>query len=128
MFEFFFELVFFGIVFAPILVGLMGIWGLSKRMITWATGYFLMIIGIHAMLTFEGVTSAVDVGLKPLSAQIGEATLFGGLISPLGFDLLTVAILILVLWLIIFLHRDWSGKMVQLKFHRLQSHLELITV
>ena len=95
-FEFFFELVFFGIVFAPILVGLMGIWGLSKRMITWATGYFLMIIGIHAMLTFEGVTSAVDVGLKPLSAQIGEATLFGGLISPLGFDLLTVAILILV--------------------------------
>ena len=95
-FEFFFELIFFGIVFAPILVGLMGIWGLSKRMITWATGYFLMIIGIHAMLTFEGVTSAVDVGLKPLSAQIGEATLFGGLISPLAFDLLTVAILILV--------------------------------
>ena len=47
-------------------------------------------------LLFEGVTSAVDVGLKPLSAQIGEATLFGGLISPLGFDLLTVAILILV--------------------------------
>ena len=95
-FEFFFELIFFGIVFAPILVGLMGIWGLSKRMITWSTGYFLMIIAIHAMLTFEGVTSAVDVGLKPLSAQIGEATLFGGLISPLGFDLLTVAILILV--------------------------------
>ena len=95
-FEFFFELVFFGIVFAPILIGLMGIWGLSKRMITWATGYFLMVIGIHAMLTFEGVTTAVDVGLKPLSAQIGEATLFGGLISPLAFDLLTVAILLLV--------------------------------
>ena len=95
-FEFFFELIFFGIVFAPILVGLMGIWGLSKRMITWATGYFLMVIGIHAMLTFEGVTTAVDVGLRPLSAQIGEATLFGGLISPLAFDLLTVAILLLV--------------------------------
>ena len=95
-FEFFFELIFFGIVFAPILIGLMGIWGLSKRMITWATGYFLMVIGIHAMLTFEGVTTAVDVGLRPLSAQIGEATLFGGLISPLAFDLLTVAILLLV--------------------------------
>ena len=95
-FEFFFELVFFGIVFAPILAGLMGIWGLSKRMITWATGYFLMVIGIHAMLTFEGVTTAVDVGLKPLSAQIGEATLFGGMISPLAFDLLTVAILLLL--------------------------------
>jgi len=95
-FEFFFELVFFGIVFAPILAGLMGIWGLSKRMITWATGYFLMVIGIHAMLTFEGVTTAVDVGLKPLSAQIGEATLFGGMISPLAFDLLTVALLLLL--------------------------------
>lgn len=95
-FEFFFELVFLGIVFAPILAGLVGIWSLSKRMITWATSYFLIVIGIHAMLTFEGVTSAVDVGLKPLSAQIGEATLFGGLISPLGFDLLTVAILLLL--------------------------------
>tara|TARA_B110000459_G_C16488175_1_gene437534 strand:- start:60 stop:1037 length:978 start_codon:yes stop_codon:yes gene_type:complete len=95
-FEFFFELVFLGIVFAPVLVGLMGIWSLSKRMITWATGYFLIVIGIHAMLTFEGVTTAVDVGLQPLSAQIGEATLFGGLISPLAFDLLTVAILLLV--------------------------------
>jgi hypothetical protein len=88
--------VFLGIVFAPILAGLVGIWSLSKRMITWATSYFLIVIGIHAMLTFEGVTSAVDVGLKPLSAQIGEATLFGGLISPLGFDLLTVAILLLL--------------------------------
>lgn len=95
-FEFFFELVFLGIVFAPVLVGLLGIWSLSKRMITWATGYFLIVIGIHAMLTFEGVTTAVDVGLQPLSAQIGEATLFGGLISPLAFDLLTVAILLLV--------------------------------
>jgi len=64
--KFIFELVFLGIVFAPVLAGLMGIWGLSKRMLTWAAGYFLMIIGIHAMLTFEGVTQAVDVGLKPL--------------------------------------------------------------
>ena len=95
-FELFFELVFLGIVFAPILIGLMGIWSLSKRMITWATGYFMIVIGIHAMLTFEGVTTAVDVGLQPLSAQIGDATLFGGLISPLAFDLLMVAILLLV--------------------------------
>jgi hypothetical protein len=65
-------------------------------MITWATSYFLIVIGIHAMLTFEGVTTAVDVGLKPISAQIGEATLFGGLISPLAFDLLMVAVLLLI--------------------------------
>jgi hypothetical protein len=95
-FEFFFEMVFLGIVFAPILAGLIGIWSLSKRMITWATSYFLIVIGIHAMLTFEGVTSAVDVGLLPLSAQIGEATLFGGLISPLALNLLTVSILLLL--------------------------------
>ncbi|MBT3357227.1 MAG: hypothetical protein HN534_01135 [Euryarchaeota archaeon] len=94
--KFIFELVFLGIVFAPVLAGLMGIWGLSKRMLTWAAGYFLMIIGIHAMLTFEGVTQAVDVGLKPLPAQIGEATLFGGLISPLAFELLSIALLLLV--------------------------------
>ena len=95
-FEFFFEMVFLGIVFAPVLAGLIGIWSLSKRMITWATSYFLIVIGIHAMLTFEGVTSAVDVGLQPLSAQIGEATLFGGLISPLALELLTVSILLLL--------------------------------
>jgi hypothetical protein len=95
-FGFFFELIFLGIVFAPILAGLIGIWSLSKRMITWATSYFLIVIGIHAMLTFEGVTTAVDVGLKPISAQIGEATLFGGLISPLAFDLLMVAVLLLI--------------------------------
>ena len=95
-FGFFFELIFLGVVFAPILAGLIGIWSLSKRMITWATSYFLIVIGIHAMLTFEGVTTAVDVGLKPISAQIGEATLFGGLISPLAFDLLMVAVLLLI--------------------------------
>ena len=94
--KFIFELVFLGIVFAPVLAGLIGIWGLSKRMLTWAVGYFLMIIGIHAMLTFEGITQAVDVGLNPLPAQIGEATLFGGLISPLAFELLSIALLLLV--------------------------------
>ena len=33
---------------------------------------------------------------KPLPAQIGEATLYGGIISPLALDLLGVAILILL--------------------------------
>ena len=36
------------------------------------------------------------IGLKPLPAQIGEATLYGGLISPLALDLLGIAILILL--------------------------------
>ena len=95
-FMFIFEIVFLGIVFAPVLAGLMGIWGLSRRMITWAVGYFLMVVGIHAMLTFEGITEAVDVGLQPLPAQIGDATLYGGLVSPLALMLLQIALLILV--------------------------------
>ena len=95
-FMFLFELIFLGIVFAPILAGMMGIWGLSKRMVTWAVGYFLMVVGIHAMLTFEGITDAVDVGLQPLPAQIGDATLYGGLFSPLSLTLISIAILIIV--------------------------------
>ena len=95
-FMFIFEMIFLGIVFAPILAGLMGIWGLSKRMITWAVGYFLMVVGIHAMLTFEGITDAVDVGLQPLPAQIGDATLYGGLVSPLSLTLISIAVLIIV--------------------------------
>ena len=91
------ELFFVGIVFAPILAGLIGIWSLSRRALTWAVGFFLMIIGVHALLTFQGITDSVaGIGLKPLPAQIGEATLYGGLISPLALDLLGIAILILL--------------------------------
>ena len=91
------ELFFVGIVFAPILAGLIGIWSLSRRALTWSVGFFLMIIGVHALLTFQGITdTVVGIGLKPLPAQIGEATLYGGLISPLALDLLGIAILILL--------------------------------
>ena len=91
------ELFFVGIVFAPILAGLIGIWGLSRRALTWAVGFYVMIIGVHALLTFQGITDAVSgIGLKPLPAQIGEATMYGGLISPLAFDLLGIAILLLL--------------------------------
>jgi len=91
------ELFFLGVVFAPILVGLIGIWGLSRRSLTWTVGFFLMVIALHALLTFEGITGAVSgIGLNPLPAQIGEATLYGGLISPLALQLLEIAILLLL--------------------------------
>ena len=91
------EIFFLGVVFAPILAGLIGIWGLSRRALTWSVGFFLMVIGIHALLTFEGITDAVSgIGLRPLPAQIGEATLYGGIISPLALDLLGIAILLLL--------------------------------
>jgi len=93
---FFLELVFLGVVFAPILAGLMGIWGLSRRLITWAMGYFLLVIGIHAILTFEEISGSFDLGLLALPSQIGKSSMFGGLISPLAFDLLVISILLLI--------------------------------
>jgi len=93
---FFLELVFLGVVFAPILTGLMGIWGLSRRLLTWAMGYFLLVIGIHAILTFEEISGAFDLGLLALPSQIGESSMMGGLISPLAFDLLVISILLLI--------------------------------
>ena len=90
------EIVFLGIVFAPILVGLVGIWGLSKRAITWSVGYYIIVIAFHAVLTFEPIVSEVDVGLKALPTQIGEGTMFGGLVSPLAGSLLGIAILMLL--------------------------------
>tara|TARA_Y100000588_G_scaffold133129_1_gene146003 strand:+ start:3530 stop:4726 length:1197 start_codon:yes stop_codon:yes gene_type:complete len=90
------ELVFLGVVFAPVLAGLVGIWGLSKRAITWAVGYYIVVIAFHSILTFEPIVSEVDVGLRALPTQIGEGTMFWGLVSPLASSLLGVAILMLL--------------------------------
>ena len=95
-FGFVFELVFLGIVFAPVLAGLVGIWGLSKRPISWAVGYYLVVISIHAVLTFEPIVTEVDVGLRALPSQIGEGTTFWGLVSPFASSLLGIAVLMLV--------------------------------
>jgi hypothetical protein len=93
---FFLELIFLGVVFAPVLTGLMGIWGLSRRLITWSMGYFLLVIGVHAILTFEEISGSFDLGLLALPSQIGESSMLGGLISPLAFDLLVISILLLI--------------------------------
>jgi hypothetical protein len=85
-----------GIVFAPVLAGLVGIWGLSKRPISWAVGYYLVVISIHAVLTFEPIVTEVDVGLRALPSQIGEGTTFWGLVSPFASSLLGIAVLMLV--------------------------------
>jgi len=94
--SFMFELIFLGIVFAPVMAGMMGIWGLSRKLITWAMGYFLLVIGVHALLTFEDISGAFDLGLQSLPSQIGESTMLGGLISPLAYDLLEISILLLI--------------------------------
>ena len=90
------EFIFLGIVFAPVLAGLIGIWGLSKRSISWAVGYYIIVIAFHSILTFEPVLSEVDLGLRPLPTQIGEGSMFWGLVSPLAASLLGIALLILL--------------------------------
>ena len=90
------ELVFLGIVFAPVLIGMIGIWGLSKRSITWVVGYYIIVTTFHAVLTFEPIVSEVDVGLQALPTQIGEGTMYGGVVSQLAGSLLGIAILMLL--------------------------------
>ena len=88
---------------APVLFGLMGVWGLSKRMVNWSMAYMLIFLGIYALLSYEGVVSLLSSasnpnapGLNPLPTQIGEADTLGGLISGQVWVLLLVAILLMV--------------------------------
>ncbi|MEE2758860.1 MAG: hypothetical protein VYA86_02650 [Candidatus Thermoplasmatota archaeon] len=88
---------------APVLFGLMGIWGLSKRMVNWSMAYMLIFLGIYALLSYEGVVSQLSSGsnpnspgLNPLPTQIGEADTLGGLISGQVWELLLVAILLMI--------------------------------
>jgi hypothetical protein len=91
------------LVMAPVLFGLMGIWGLSKRMINWSMAFMLVFLGLYALLSYEGVVSQLasandpySPGLNPLPTQIGEADTLGGLISGEVWELLLVAILLMV--------------------------------
>jgi hypothetical protein len=84
------------LVFVPIVCGLLGIWNLSKRMLSWAVAWPLLFLGFHALLSYEGVRSNFDVGLETLPSQIGEATEFGGLMSPQIAPLLLIAVLFIV--------------------------------
>lgn len=88
---------------APVLFGLMGIWGLSKRMVNWSMAYMLIFLGLYALLSYEGVVSQLaseanphTPGLNPLPTQIGESDTLGGLISGDVWNLLLVAILFMV--------------------------------
>jgi len=88
---------------APILFGLMGIWGLSKRMVNWSMAFMFIFLGLYALLSYEGIVSQLSgasnphaPGLNPLPTQIGEADTLGGLISGDVWELLLVAILLMV--------------------------------
>ncbi len=88
------------LVLAPVIFGLMGIWGLSKRMINWSLAYILVYLGFYALFSYEGVVnmlgSASDPyvpGLDPLPTQVSASS---GLIAPEIWSLLLIAMLMLV--------------------------------
>jgi len=80
----------------PVWTGMMGIWGLSRRMIGWSLGTTLIYLGIHALLSFEAVTVYFDLGLNPISPQISEQMVLGGLVSETIFPLLMMAMLMII--------------------------------
>ena len=51
---------------APVLFGLMGVWGLSKRMVNWSMAYMLIFLGIYALLSYEGVVSQLSSASNPM--------------------------------------------------------------
>tara|TARA_B100000579_G_scaffold427463_1_gene436106 strand:+ start:739 stop:1980 length:1242 start_codon:yes stop_codon:yes gene_type:complete len=84
------------IYFLPVFTGLMGVWRLSKQQITWSVGSTIVYLGIHSLLSYEGVRSSVEVNLQALPVQIGEATQWGGLIAPEIVPLLTIGLLMMI--------------------------------
>jgi hypothetical protein len=80
----------------PVWTGLMGIWGLSKRMIGWSLGTTLVYLGLHALLSFEAVTVYFDMGLRQLPPQISDQMILGGMVSASIWPLLIMAMLMLI--------------------------------
>ena len=82
--------------FLPVISGLLGIWGMSKSKISWAIGSTIIYLGLHALLSYEGVRSTLELNLNALPVQIGEATEWGGLVAPEIVPLLIIGLLLMV--------------------------------
>ena len=82
--------------FLPVISGLLGIWGMSKSKISWAIGSTIIYLGLHALLSYEGVRSTIEVNLNALPVQIGDATKWGGLLAPEIAPLLIISLLLMV--------------------------------
>ena len=82
--------------FFPVVSGLLGIWGMAKSKISWAIGSTIIYLGLHALLSYEGVRSTVELNLNALPVQIGEATEWGGLLAPEIVPLLFIGLLLMV--------------------------------
>ena len=79
------EVILIGIYILPLVMGIRGVWGLSKGAIAWATGIMLLFLILHALLTFQIVEDLLfgvsGDGLKKIPSLAGEPTIMG-LISP----------------------------------------------
>nr|AIE99360.1 hypothetical protein [uncultured marine group II/III euryarchaeote KM3_109_G01] len=87
--------------FSPILLGLAGIWGLSRRLVGWSLGLFLVYFGLYALLSYEGITSGVggagiNLGLDPMPTQLSGSMILAGLVDEVAFPLMLIALLMLI--------------------------------
>ena len=93
------EVILIGIYIIPLVMGIRGVWGLSKGAIAWATGIMLLFLILHALLTFQVVEdllfAASSGGLKKIPSLAGEPTILG-LISPNQFSLLQLSLLLII--------------------------------
>lgn len=86
----------------PVIMGVRGIWGLSRRSIAWAIGFTLLFLGIHAILAFPLINGQLgDYGdsVTVIGAQFSEPTvgILGlMLVTKEQFALIMIAILIMV--------------------------------
>ena len=86
----------------PVIMGVRGIWGLSRRSIAWAIGFTLLFLGIHAILSFpliNGQLGNYGDSVSVIGAQFSEPTIgiFGlMLVTKEQFALIMIAILIMV--------------------------------
>jgi len=86
----------------PVIMGVRGIWGLSRRSIAWAIGFTLLFLGIHAILAFpliNGQLGNFGDSVSVIGAQFSEPTIgiFGiMLVTKEQFALIMIAILIMV--------------------------------
>ncbi|MGY8754544.1 MAG: hypothetical protein ACKVIR_02515 [Candidatus Poseidoniales archaeon] len=81
----------------PIITGIKGIWGLSRRGVAWSIGFTLLFLAIHAILTFPLIKTQLGTygdQLATLEVIVSDPTVFG-LVSAQQFSLILIACLMM---------------------------------
>jgi hypothetical protein len=81
----------------PIITGIKGIWGLSRRGVAWSIGFTLLFLAIHAILTFPLIRTQLGTygdQLTTLEVIVSDPTVFG-LVSAQQFSLILIACLMM---------------------------------